>query len=61
MDVKDFIKENGMQKKFFAQKLGVSRQTIYRMMTQGRASPQLVRKIREKFGVGIDVNIADKK
>lgn len=58
MKFKEYAEENGLKTSFLCKKLGVTRQTVYRITLDEPISPELAKKIHEVFSPEIEVLVS---
>lgn len=58
MNFKEYVEENGIKITFLSKKLGVCRQTIYRLTLNHPVSPELASLVKERINPDIEVAIS---
>jgi DNA-binding XRE family transcriptional regulator len=58
MNFKDYAEENGLKTSFLCKKLGVSRQTLYRINIGEPVSPELADRIKKVLSPEIEVRVS---
>lgn len=58
MNFREYIEENGLKTSYLCKKLGVTRQTLYRINTGEPISPELAARIRELLSSDIELPIS---
>ena len=58
MNFKEYAEENGLKTSFLCKKLGVTRQTVYRISIGEPISPELAQRIHEVFSPEIELFVS---